>query len=358
MNVLAWALAGVVGVLTAHSFVNALLLRRPSPAPSTVEFPVAVLLPVRDEASRVGPCLSSVLSQRGVPQLEVIVLDDGSRDGTAAVVRSLGGRLVPGAPLPGGWLGKPHACWQLAGLTTAPVLVFIDADTVLSPAAVASAVAALSGFDLVSPYPRVVAGSVGERLVQPLLHWSWLTFLPLRGMERSRRESLAAAGGQFLVVRRDAYLRAGGHEAVRDKVLEDIELARAVKRTGGRIALVDGSTLATCRMYESWHDVRAGYAKSLWASFGSPPGAAAIVVLLLALYVLPLALIPFAPLAGLTGYLLGVLGRLVTGRVGRSRLLPDVLAHPLSVCAFGYLVVVSYVDRRRGRLSWKGRSVR
>ena len=128
-----------------------------------------------------------------------------------------------------------------------------------------------------SPYPRIVTGAVGERLVQPLLQWSWLTFLPLRAMERSPRPSLAAAGGQFLVVDRAGYDRAGGHAAVRGEVLEDIALARAVKRTGGRIALADGSRLADCRMYTSWRELVDGYTKSLWASFGSPAGAAAVV---------------------------------------------------------------------------------
>ena len=117
------------------------------------------------------------------------------------------------------------------------------------------------GFDLVSPYPRIVAVGAGERLVQPLLQWSWLTFLPLRAMERSRRPALAAAGGQFLVVTRAGYERAGGHAAVRDRVLEDIELARAVKRSGGRVALADGSRIASCRMYESWRDLASGYTK-------------------------------------------------------------------------------------------------
>src|SRR5213076_3327862 len=126
--------------------------------------------------------------------------------------------------------------------------VFVDADVVLAPDAVAASAEMLDGFDLLSPYPKIV----GQSLVQPLLQWSWLTFLPLRAMERSRRPSLAAAGGQFLVVRRAAYQRAGGHAAVRRSVLEDIDLARALKRTGGRVALADGSGLATCRMYSSW----------------------------------------------------------------------------------------------------------
>ena len=355
-----WTVAAVAGALALHAAVNARLLRRPPPVPSTVDVPVSVLLPVRDEAARVGPCLTALLAQESVPGLELLVLDDGSTDGTAEVVRSLGGdrvTLLPGAPPPRGWLGKPHACQQLADRARGDVLVFVDADVVLAPGAVAAALSTLDGFDLVSPYPRLLAASPGERLLQPLLPWSWLTFLPLRAMERSARPSLTAAGGQFLVVRREAYRRAGGHAAVRDRVLEDIELARAVKRAGGRIALVDGSRLADCRMYGSWGELRDGYAKSLWASFGSGAGAAAVVALLTVLYLGPLAVAPFAPWAGLVGYLAGVAGRLVSARATGGRSWPDALAHPVSIVLFGALVGLSFARRRRGTLSWKGRTL-
>ncbi|MGC9667310.1 glycosyltransferase [Planosporangium sp. 12N6] len=376
-DVIALALAAAVAALTAHTLVNAALLRRPAPRPAGTDRSVAVLLPLRDEAHRVEPCLRALLAQRGVPHLEIVVLDDGSTDGTPALVRAVAGdrvRLLAGAPPPPGWLGKPHACAQLAAATQAEVLVFVDADVVLTPDAVAAAVALVDGgngegdgkregdrngdggadgFDLVSPYPRVV----GQPLVQPLLQWSWLTFLPLRAMERSRRPSLAAAGGQFLVVRAAAYRRAGGHGGVRDRVLEDIELARAVKRSGGRIAFADGSALATCRMYASWRELVDGYGKSLWASFGSPAGAAAVLSALLALYVLPFALMLTGSLAGLAGYLCGVAGRMVAARATGGRPFPDALAHPVSVLAFAFLVVVSFRRRRRGGLRWKGRPV-
>jgi hypothetical protein len=128
-----------------------------------------------------------------------------------------------------------------------------------------------AGVDLLSPYPRIIGAG---RLVQPLLQWSWLTFLPLRAMERSPRPSLAAAGGQWLVADRAGYERAGGHAAVAGDVLEDIGLARAVKRSGGRVALADASAFADCLMYPTWRDLRDGYSKSLHASFGSPAGAA------------------------------------------------------------------------------------
>ncbi|MET0415454.1 MAG: glycosyltransferase family A protein, partial [Actinoplanes sp.] len=123
--------------------MNAGLLRR-LPRGATTAERVAVLLPLRDEAGRVTPCLESLLAQRGVPNLEILVLDDGSTDGTAEVVRSVAGdkvRLLTGAPLPDGWLGKPHACHQLAAAAPdADILSFVDADVVLQPDAIAAGV--------------------------------------------------------------------------------------------------------------------------------------------------------------------------------------------------------------------------
>ncbi|MBQ1052517.1 glycosyltransferase [Micromonospora sp. C51] len=364
-----------VTVLTAHTVVNAdRWLRRPTDRPVELSEPVAVLLPLRDEADRVTPCLRALLAQRGVPRLRVVVLDDGSVDGTADVVRAVVAddprvTLLTGVNPPPGWLGKPHACWQLATRVedSAGALVFVDADVVLEPYAVAAAVTELraAGATLLSPYPRIVVRTVADRLVQPLLQWLWLTFLPLRAMERSPRPSLAAAGGQFLVVDRAGYLRAGGHAAVADKVLEDIELGRAVKRAGGRIALADGSRLASCRMYEDWPQLRDGYTKSLWASFGNPSAAAVVLTVLLALYTAPplvavAALLAGAPtVAGVAvgAYLAGVAGRMVSARATGGRAWPDALGHPVSVAVLGWLTLRSYHLRKRRRLSWRGRPV-
>ncbi|AEV82625.1 glycosyl transferase [Actinoplanes sp. SE50] len=357
--IVAWLILPPLLLITAHTAVNALLLRRPRRAATSTER-VAVLLPLRDEATRVTPCLRALLAQRGVADLTVHVLDDGSTDGTADVVRAVAGdrvRLHTGTPPPPGWLGKPAACQRLADLAgDVDVLVFVDADVVLAPDAVAGAVDLLrrAGADLLSPYPKIVGAG---RLVQPLLQWSWLSFLPLRAMERSARPSLAAAGGQWLVLDRAGYRRAGGHAAVRGEILEDIALARAVKRAGGRIALADGSGLATCRMYESWDELADGYAKSLWASLGSAAGATAVTLLLILLYVVPPLLAPFAPLPAVLGYLLGVTGRMIAARATGGRVLPGTLAHPVSIVLFGYLIARSFRLRRAGRLAWRGRPV-
>ena len=352
---------------TAHAVWNARRLRVPPADPPPLAERVAVLLPVRDEAARVEPCLRALLDQRGLRDVRVLVLDDGSTDGTADVVRRSAGadprvELLTGRPLPAGWWGKTWACQQLADAALASgcsVLVFVDADVELARHAVASAVALLrwTGLDLVSPYPRQVAGTVAERLVQPLLQWSWLTTLPLRVAERSPRPSLSAANGQLLVVDARAYRAAGRHAAVRDQLLEDVALLRAVKAGGGRGGVVDGTDLATCRMYDGWATLREGYAKSLWSAFGSPAGAVAALGVLGLAYVLP----PLAALrgsrAGLVGYTAAVAGRVVTARRTGGRVWPDALAHPASVVTFGVLVADSLRRHRAGTLKVRGRPV-
>ena len=360
---------------TLHSMWNLRVLRALPDDPPEVAEDVAVLLPVRNEAHRLEACLRSLLAQTGVPRLQVLVLDDQSTDGTRDVVRRVGGDhprvlVLAGAPLPDGWWGKPWACQQLADEACAnsrgsdpsesrmpTVLVFVDADVVLSPDAVAMTVAALraSRLDLLCPYPRQVAVSASERLVQPLLAWSWLTTLPLRRAESSPRPALSAANGQLLAVDTSAYRRAGGHATVRAEMLEDIALLRAVKRSGGRGTVADGTQVAMCRMYEDWPGLRDGYAKSLWSAFGSPAGAAAVIGVLGLAYVVP----PVAALrgsrAGLVGYLAAVTGRVVVGRRVGSRVWPDALAHPLSVLTFSGLTALSLTRRRRGTLRVSGR---
>ena len=259
---LAWRLLAATGSALAvaglvHAADNLRSLHRPEPPMQPIADPVAVLIPARDEAHRVGATVTAALAQRDVPHLQVVVLDDASTDGTSTAAAQAGDgddrfRIIRGdGDPPTGWLGKPYACQRLADAVTAPILVFLDADVVLQPEAVAAAVAALrtDGASFGSVWPRQLADGLLPRLIQPLQQWSWATTLPLRLAEQPGRPSLAAANGQFLVVTRSGYDRIGGHAAVADCVLEDIELARAAKRAGLRAGLWDGSTSARCRMY-------------------------------------------------------------------------------------------------------------
>jgi hypothetical protein len=305
-----------------------------------------------------------------VRDLRIVVVDDGSSDATASLVRAETDprvRLLTAEPPPPGWLGKPWAC--ATGVATAEedgragddaVLAFVDADVRLFPDAVAGAVAVLDahGLDLVSPWPRPLAVTVAERLVQPLAAWLWATTLPVRVAERSARPSLAAATGQFLVLTGHGYRSAGGHGAVRGEVIEDIALLRAVKRAGGWGGPIDGSRLAACRMYTGWADLRDGYAKSLWSAVGgSPVASVAAAAAITAVFVVPPAAALGGSRAGLAGYLAGVAGRAVVAARTGSRVWPDALAHPLSVLALDVLVARSIAGRRRGTLTWRGRPI-
>lgn len=347
----------VLALLLLHTVVNARRVRRPAPARLIAER-VSILLPLRDEAHRVLPCLRSIAAQTHLVDAQLLVLDDGSTDGTAELVmRELPGvRVITGLALPSGWLGKPFACQQLAEAAIGSVLVFIDADVTLAPDGIARTVALLRDHDLgfVSPYPRQRTHSPSERLMQPLLQWSWLTFLPLRRAERSTRPSLVAANGQLLAVDTTLYRSAGGHLAVRDAVVEDLALARRLREVGTAGGFADGTCLASCRMYNGWHEIHTGYGKSLWSAFGSPARALGVAGLLLALYVAPLLELPAR--GAFAAYGLGVAGRwCAAGRTGGRRI--DALAHPLSVALFAWLVVSSVLDHRRGRLTWKGRGL-
>lgn len=338
-------------------------LRTPDPRAAPPTERVAVLVPARDEAADITDCVRALLAATdGWPApVEVVVLDDGSVDGTAGLVRGLDDprvRVVDGTPPPAGWLAKPWACHELAGAAhpRARVLVFVDADVRVAPGGLAATVDLLrsSGLDLVSPHPRQLAHGVAERLVQPLLAWSWLSMLPLGAAERSARPTLTAANGQLLAVDTAAYRAVGGHTA--GEVLDDIALLRRLKGAGRHGVVADGTATASCRMYRGAGELREGYAKSLWSAFGSRRGTVGVLALLLVTHVVPPAAALGGSRVGLVGYLAGVASRALAARRTGARPL-DALAHPASVIALAGLTVDSWRRRRAGTLRWRGRPV-
>ena len=364
-----WLALGAAA-LTVHTAWNLRHLRRPLAPESPISEKVAVLIPARDEETHIGPTLDSVRAQERVDHLEVHVLDDGSQDETARIAQShaeadsrVHVHRYPDEAPPPGWLGKNYACARLGNSVDADVLVFVDADVRLEPLAIASLVHELrsGGFDLVAPYPRQEARDPLERLVQPLLVWSWATTVPLRVAEDRQWASMSVANGQLIVFDARSYREIGGHESVRGDVIEDVALMREVRKAGLRAVTVDGSTIATCRMYESSTDLVDGYTKSAWRAFGGPVGSVVVNSLLVALYVVP----AFAAIAGrgstrtwgALGYAAGVSGRVVVARRTGERIWPDVLAHPISISAFAFINALSWWRHVNGTTKWKGRTV-
>jgi glycosyltransferase involved in cell wall biosynthesis len=257
---------------------------------------VSLLIPARNEEAGIGAAVRSALASEGV-EVEVIVLDDGSTDATADIVRAIAAddgrvRLHDAPPLPQGWCGKQHACWVLASLARHDVLAWIDADVRLAPDALIRATAFLTERDagLVSGFPRQHTVSLGEQLVVPLIHQVLLGYLPMAMMRESKDPGFGAGCGQFFVARRDAYEAVGGHAVIKASMHDGVTLPRAFRRAGFMTDAFDATDLATCRMYRSFPEVWRGFAKNATEGMASIPGIFVWTILLGGAFVLPVAL--------------------------------------------------------------------
>ena len=336
---------------------------------------VSVLVPARNEAAAIEPCVQAILVSRDV-DLEVVVLDDASTDGTDAIVRKLAEqdarvRLVRGRPLPSGWCGKQHACAQLAEVASHDTWMFLDTDVRLSPDAVRRCVAFLdaSRASLVSGFPRQMTGSFLEWLLLPLIHFVLLGFLPIARSRIDNSPGLAAGCGQLFVTRRGDYLRAGGHTAIRASLHDGIKLPRAFRRAGLCTDIFDATDIASCRMYTRSLDVWMGLSKNATEGIGSPATIGPFTILLAGGQMLPWVLVGWGLATGWQGWpLWAVLVALVAVALSSlPRILEairfrqsftSVLAHPLGIAVFLAIQWVALGRRLLGlQTSWRGRSL-
>jgi GT2 family glycosyltransferase len=211
-----------------------------------------------------------------------------------------------------------------------------------------------SALDFLSPYPRQIANTLAERLVQPLLQWSWMTTLQLRIAERASFRSMAVANGQFFIVRKDALVLAGGYESVKAAVLDDVFLARALVKSGAHGVVVNGADIARCRMYTSWREIKAGYGKSLRHAFGSTFGSLCAVLFIFLTGIVPLVFALLGSIWGGLAFALITGTRILSAIRSRTRVI-DSLFHPISSTLLIYLIIYSYL--MRGEISWKGRAI-
>src|SRR3984957_8468272 len=237
---------------------------------------VSVLIPARNEEQVIAASIASLLDSRGVA-MEIIVLDDDSTDRTREIVLGFAARdprvrLESAPSLPGGWNGKQHACHRLAELARSNILCFLDADVRLAPEALVcmSAFLARTGSDLVSGFPRQETETPLEWLLLPLIQFVLLSYLPLAGMRVLPAPAFAAGCGQFLMVRRDAYRKVGGHAQIRTSMHDGLLLPQLFRRHGLRTDIADLTHLATCRMYHNASEVWHGLAKNATEGMASP----------------------------------------------------------------------------------------
>ncbi|MFM8984521.1 MAG: glycosyltransferase family 2 protein [Planctomycetia bacterium] len=336
---------------------------------------VSVLVPARNEEAAVGRLCRDVLASTGV-DLELVILDDASDDGTATVVREIAAadprvRLVAGQPLPAGWCGKQHACWQLARAARHDSWVFLDVDVTPTPDAIARGVAFLdaSGAALGSGFPRQRTSCLLDWLLLPLIHFILLGFLPLARSRRDTAPGMAAGCGQFFVTRRADYERAGGHAAIRASLHDGVKLPRAYRRAGLKTDIFDATTIASCRMYERNGDVWRGLAKNATEGIGSPATILPFTLLLAGGQVLPFALLASGLAAGFAGWprwaatvalaaaACAWLPRFLAAARFRQSL-SSAVAHPLGVAVFLAIQWTALVRKGLGlQTAWRGRSL-
>jgi chlorobactene glucosyltransferase len=327
---------------------------------------VSVVIAARNEEEDLPGTLDSLLAQ-DYPSLEIAVVEDGSTDGTRAVIdaRSPRVRRVDPPPLPAGWVGKNWACWTGARATRGEWLLFLDADVRLHPAAVRTSMdwAEREKADLATIGPRVEMKGFWERVVLPFYVQMVLTYFRAPHVNRPDSKT-AMANGQYWLTRRASYEQLGGHEAVRSVVLEDVSIARRFRAAGLRLRLAWAPTLAETRMYRDRRELFEGLLKNIHGESFSAARQVGFLLGLFGLFLLPLALLPFALGEG-NLWLAGVGAFVYVALFGKHVLFARAvggdpvsgLLYPLAVGFYLVLVATSLVRGvRRRPVVWKGRS--
>ncbi|MCS7011269.1 MAG: glycosyltransferase family 2 protein [Anaerolineales bacterium] len=358
------------GLVTA--LVNLFTIRRFDQYPRASHWPrVSVLVPARNEELNIEACVASLLAQ-DYPDFEVLVLDDHSSDATPQILNRLASqdsrlRVLHGAPLPKGWLGKHWACHQLAQAAEGELFLFTDADTRHAPDMLQASVSALLAerADLVTAFPRQEVVTWGEKLIVPFMAVGILTFLPLRLARHRRWAALSVTIGQFMLFRREAYERVGGYEAVRSALVDDVYLGRRVVQSGGRWRFLDGTSHVSCRMYRDFWGAVNGFGKSIFAVFGYRvlPYLLAWTLLTIVFLEPPLALVahwvgyPFTLFSPEAAALAIALTFILWNLAYRRFKFPHALALLYPVQAFLFLLVAlrSFVQTASGTATWKDR---
>jgi glycosyltransferase involved in cell wall biosynthesis len=326
---------------------------------------VSVIVPARNEEACLAACLQSLLAQIGVT-FEIIVVDDHSTDRTRDIASSFSSekiRVIEAGPLPAGSTGKNNAVTAGSKIARGDWLLFTDADTIHLPGSLARSLEEAKRHQaaMLSYSPEQVVDSFWEKSVMPVI------FAELASSFRPSQVSdpkspAAAANGQYILITREAYDAVGGHAAIAASLLEDVALARAVKRSGRKIFFRYGGDAVRTRMYRSFAQLREGWTKNLALLFPSPVRLAVLRSLEFVLIVASLAIAIANAMRGherpalVAGILAILLYAVFLTRIRRAHFSwdADILAL-FGLPLFSYLLLRSRKMHATGNVNWKGR---
>jgi len=361
MSVLGWIVLSLWVVAFATTLINLLTvprLRTRSPR----RFPrVSAIVPARDEERAIERTVRALLAQT-YRDLEIIVVNDRSVDATEAILRAIDGvTVIHGEEPPPGWLGKPWALHQGSRRATGELLLFLDADVIYeAPDAIESAVAHMEERDvpLLALFPHMRMCGFWENAVMPNLAMFAFTVLPLWISNRSRMPLLAVGGGPGNLVRRADYDAAGGHEALFNAVVDDVGLARLLRRSGRRTEVVRASHAISVRMYHGLGEIVRGFTKNAFAVFDyNYAVAAGFFALAIVAHLLPFVLACFGNRLAIATVALIILTRVVIFASLRYRIDNAVFLHPLMMAALCWILLRSvWFTGIRRQLHWRGRT--
>jgi len=322
---------------------------------------VSVLVPARNEEMNIVSCINGILSQ-SYKKIEIIIIDDCSTDNTyniASSIKKNNLKVIKGEILPEGWLGKNWACHQLAQHATGEYLLFVDADVGIKKESISSAIHELNrtNAELISVFPTQFMKSFGEFMIVPLMNWLLLTFLPLKFVFTSSSNSFVAANGQFMLWKRDSYFNLGGHQKVKDKVVEDMELARLVKQNNFKVKTLLGGDLVFCRMYSSFKQAYNGFAKNFYAGFSiNPIFFILIIFFLFIVFIVPFIIITQSVIA-IIPVLLVLATRFFVSLSSKQNWWINIILHPLQMILMIWIGIVSLIKYKSNSLVWKERKI-
>ncbi len=246
----------------------------PKVTPLTSVLSVSILIPARNEEENIGALLEQVSTFED-HNLEIIVYNDHSTDKTESIIqhwalRNPNIKLLDGGALPQGWLGKNHACHQLALAATGDILLFLDADVSVKKDVIKRSINYLQKYELhlLSIFPKQIVKSFGEKVSVPLMNWVLLSILPIYLIRKSKNKIFSAANGQFMMFKATTYKTIWPHEKYKSHKVEDIAIIRLFKQKGLTSDTRLGDNDISCRMYAGLDDAIEGFIKNIFQFFG------------------------------------------------------------------------------------------